>query len=124
MKKSDLKNGMIVELRDGHKMLVVITEKYKTLISYKAKHDLDFFYDEDLNFRRITDNHKAPNGDIVKIYNIEDSHFLVCLIEGDFDTLKNHCERIRPLKEEDKIGRFYNPLIWEREEETKTTETT
>ncbi len=91
MKKADLKTGMIVEVKNGNRYLVMLNQDYQNqeLVNLKTGMIHLSFYDEDLTVK----NYGISEWDIEKVY-----------------TMGSNIDMLFSRNKED-----YFKLIWERE---------
>ena len=82
MKKSDLKTGMVVELRNGDKYLVMLNPdcEGRELIRFNGGYMSLNAYDNELMLKKLNENF-----DIVKVYSAEGS---ICWLLGDKELVK------------------------------------
>lgn len=99
MKKKDLKGGMVVELRDGRMRLIIESHDIRTLIRLDGVCEAPLScYNKNLQYS----SRKSKRADIMKVYSIEYSSFIVAI------GVKS-CNHVDRFKEE-------LTLIWERNE--------
>ena len=73
--KNDLKDGMIVELRNGSKRLVLLNKLYK-LVGEKEAHDFDFMENDLTN----SADHKF---DVMKVYNTKGCNLITLFLQDN-----------------------------------------